>query len=372
MYRLAVGIAVLVTVLFFASSVSGVVLETLPPGAHLYCAPPPLCDSPYLTFLGRVKCSTWGQPLDVTTASYRDYVSRRLSFIEEFYVAQQPEVKEVVELVKQKLHSFNTPLVLHLAGDNGVGKTSLAEAISLSMGFRCSKRCKLGDTTLEIAASSYGSVSLPEFRRLVVASVASHAKKYPLGGIVIINDINSMSAEHLHVLMPLFGRGSHFPESPSIDLSGLLVIITSDLGKEGLTQNKTYHEVQATINNAFRGLFKDLPPVSLFTFPFLPIGLDGADAILSQRLRRLSCTKGAKTKPAVSITRFAADFLLESVKPSLPVTNGRCVAQAVMLSLEPLVYSELDEDSFVGDQLIIDVKDGEYVCYFGDQSQGDL
>lgn len=64
-----------------------------------------------------------------------------LSHIRELLETQlvgQPHVIEpLVQLMRHKMFSPNDPLVIHLAGDNGVGKTFTARLISLALSLHC-------------------------------------------------------------------------------------------------------------------------------------------------------------------------------------------------------------------------------------------
>lgn len=331
---------------------------------HDGCLPPPLCHSPSKTLWGRVVCAVRRDPLKAGSAAYRLYVSRRLDLLAPRMVAGQFVLPSILRAVRHKLAHPSQPLVLHLAGDNGVGKTRTAEMISLAMAQRCGNvECTLGDTTLTLSGTSYDGLPLPDFRLFVVKAVAQHAKVHGSRSVVIINELSSLDREKVKALLPLLGRGEHFPEFPSVDLSELTVVVTTDFGMEGRTRGMSLQDMRNAINRDFQDLYSRSSTGILRTQPFLPISLDTAQTIAQLTVSRLACDY----QVPLHLGADAKDFLLETVKAELPARNGRAVSQAVVEVVEPLLATWSDGRDKVGEGgLIVSItEDGEFILTSG-------
>lgn len=306
------------------------------------CTLQPLCDSPFLTWRGRLACIIFRQPLRVGSQLHQEYALTRLSNIAPSIVLGQPSVDEVVHLVMQKLRRPNEPMVLHFAGDNGVGKSLLAQAISIAIGQRCRsarysqlKACDYGDSTLEFTGSSYIGYSIEALRKFFVEKVVSHARKNPVG-VVIINEFSSLTRHQASVLLPLLGRGTAFPEYPDVDLRGQLVILTTDLGKEGVTRGKKKDTIELLVRTEFRDLFSDLAASYVKTLVFFPLDIRVAEEIIELSVQRFSCSMGRVSGPTLTATPEAVSLILEEVKPDLHAENGRGVSMRVVTVLDTL------------------------------------
>lgn len=320
--------------------------ESIPSSAP-ECSIPPLCNSPYLTKKGKLACLVFRNPYAFDSTPYQLYAKKRLEFVEDFFVVGQPALKEVLQLVQQKVRLPYEPMILHFAGDNGVGKTRVAQAISLSLGQRCHRSvhhtCDYGDSTLEFVGSSFVGYSLERFRADIVEKIVQHAIQFPIG-IVVINEFSSLSREQASVLLPLLGRGTAFPEYPTIDLRGQLVILTTDLGSEGRTRGKKRSEVELLVHNEFRDLYSVLAASYVKTSVFLPVDLDVAEEIILREIRFFGCATGKKTRPTVVPSTQFVSFILESVKRDLPSENGRCINRKVVNVLD---YLFLGQEGFM-------------------------
>lgn len=315
--------------------------------APSFCVEAPLCNNDQRTVVGDLMCRLWPMPLDPTSAAYRRYAVRRLRTQVSKTVTGQYVVEPVIRDVEQKLLHLHHPLVLHFAGDNGVGKTHLAESISLALGQRCgNEECSIGDSTLLLSGAGYDGLTLGEFRQSIVPRVAQHAKVYPHNGVVIINELTSLEPEKVHLLLPLLGRSSYFPEYPDVDISRLLVILTTDFGHEGRTQGKSLSEMRAFVNEEFRELYSAQSTSYIRTFPFLPISLETAADIVRMTVRDAGCRYHPPLH--LSVEESAVQWLVEKSKPLLSVENGRIVAQETYMTIGPLLaeQSELERSTF--------------------------
>ncbi|EPY23593.1 hypothetical protein STCU_07636 [Strigomonas culicis] len=294
----------------------------------------PMCSSPSLTALGHLYCTLAPTSL-LSRPGYADYVYQQLRARAHHSVKGQYIIDPVLQLVKHKLRHRDHPLILHFAGDNGVGKTSLAEVISLAMALRCksAEDCHIGDSTLELSGAAYDALTVAEFRRFVVGAVTSHLQRHPRNAVIIINELTSLHPEKVMVLLPLLGRGSYFPEHPQVSLRGAIVIITTDLGREGRTRGKNLAQMRALIESDFQDLYSKLSTSYLHTFPFLPITLDAATDIVRMGVADSRCAWSMN----VTISDDAVAWMLEGAKPYLASENGRAVIKEVLAAVEPLL-----------------------------------
>lgn len=301
-----------------------------------FCPALPLCAQSTRTFAQRVRCSVGRRPLDVTAREYRQYVSARLQRSVSQSMRGQLLAPSVLELVRYKLSHPFEPMVLHFAGDNGVGKTRLAELISLAYAQRCGdEACSVGDSTLVLSGTGYDGLTTAEFRKAVVDLVTRHAQDHPRDGVIIINELSSLDPSKVRVLLPLLGRASEFPEHPEVKLSTQLVILTTDFGREGRTRGKSLSEMRSFIDSEFAELYSAQSASYVRTLPFLPISLETAAAIARVSVTELGCAANPPLR--LAITDAAVLWLVERTKAMLSAENGRVVAQEARLHVGALV-----------------------------------
>lgn len=265
--------------------------------------------------------------------------------------------------LRRKLNVPSEPLVLHLAGDNGVGKTFTARLISLALSLRCAGDrgvCDTGDSLLSISGAGFDGMTVAAARRVIVRRVLAHVRRYP-HGIVLIDDFTAMDPALTPLLAPLFGRAAYYPEqflgegedtlnddddsnsnsdddgkgggggalassdkkqrplnkrkrspssspppphvkranaaaeapsSPPTPLGSLLVIVTTDLGKQGRTIGKSRSQIEQLVRDNFAELYGTLLPAHTRTFAYLPFTTEVAAAVVRGAVANLPCTVG--------------------------------------------------------------------------------
>ncbi|KAK7198936.1 hypothetical protein NESM_000860600 [Novymonas esmeraldas] len=305
------------------------------------CPEPPLCARRDLTGRERLSCAMWSTPLSPASSTYRQYAVSRLTRYVAESVRGQSVAPSVVERVRYKLAHIHEPMVLHFAGDNGVGKTRLAELISLALGQRCGDAlCSIGDTTLVLSGTGYDGMTVAEFRKAVVPVVVRHAQRHPSNGVVIVNELTSLDPGKVRVLSPLLGRGTDFPEHPGVSVARLLVILTTDFGREGRTRGKSLAEMRAFISDEFAELYSKEATSFVRTFPFLPISVSTAGEIVRVVVREIGCS--AAIPRCLHISDAAVLWIVEKTKLSLSAENGRAVAFETRLHVEALLEAMVD------------------------------
>ncbi|KAG5477880.1 hypothetical protein LSCM1_05182 [Leishmania martiniquensis] len=319
--------------------------------AASFCPELPLCARRDRTVRQQLLCAIGSAPLRPASPSYRQYALSRLKRYVNDSISGQSVAPSVIERVRYKLAHVHEPMVLHFAGDNGVGKTRMAELISLAMGQKCGDpACSIGETTLVLSGTSYDGMTVAEFRNAVVPVVVRHARRYPSNGVVIFNELTSLEPSKVRVLSPLLGRGTHFPEHPSVSVAPLLVILTTDFGREGRTRGKSLSEMRAFIADEFAELYSKEAASHVRTFPFLPISLSTAGDIVRVVVREIGCS--APQPLCLTISDSAVLWLVEKTKMLLPAENGRAVAFETKLQLEALLEQAIDNSAFGSDDSV--------------------
>ncbi|KAG5486068.1 hypothetical protein LSCM4_06775 [Leishmania orientalis] len=164
-------------------------------------------------------------PLELPFAT-DDAVRRRcMRDVQDLLLARvrgQPQViMPLLDVIRRKLAYPREPVVVHLAGDNGVGKSHTARLVSQALSLRCASDrdvCDAGDNLLTIAGTGFDGLSVAEARQRIVRQIIAHVDRYP-HGVVLIDDLTAMDPALVSALAPLFGRASHFPEQLTRSLS---------------------------------------------------------------------------------------------------------------------------------------------------------
>ncbi|CUI15239.1 Hypothetical protein, putative [Bodo saltans] len=293
------------------------------------CPPPPLCEGRNASYQQQAWCQLGRDPLSHNSVEYIRMVQNRLSyFLSRSLLGQDHLAPRILADVIHKLRRPNEPLILHFAGDNGVGKTSTAQLISASMSFRCHRSntgyyCGLGDASLSLSGINYHGVSPEEFRKSIVPQVLAFAERHP-HGLVIFNDMTELSPAQANVLMPLLGRSKHFPEDTHqrVDLHKLMVVVTTDFGKQGRTRGKSIEELQQMVEQEVRGTFGALAGSYLRTYAFIPATLPAVRDIVRLIFNDWACSEKMNS---LSVTPEAIDVVVDGCVGRVAFENGRAV-----------------------------------------------
>ncbi|KEG11317.1 hypothetical protein DQ04_02741020 [Trypanosoma grayi] len=305
------------------------------------CVTGPWCSS-HCALSARVSCAFFRVPVRLDRGDYQNEVLSRLRQLTERNLKGQRHVVEsVIKDIALKLAHPDKPLVLHFAGDNGVGKTTLAQLVSLVLAFNCRDAvCMVGDTTLVLSGVSYDGYSASAFRRDVVQKVVRHAAAFPRNGVVIINDLGALHPDLVRVLLPLLGRASVFPEAPQTPINSLTVIITTDFGRQGRTQGKSLVEMRRIVEDDFKSLYSHLSTSMIKTYPFLPVSLATAKEIVRLAISDYRCRHKDRIRE-IHLGEDVAAWFVDLVRDDLPMENGRSVVNAVTAAVGPGVLHHL-------------------------------
>jgi DNA polymerase III delta prime subunit len=245
-------------------------------------------------------------------------------------IGQDHLKKRLIADIHEKVRRPNEPLILHFAGDNGVGKTTAAQLISAALSFRCNKAntgyyCGIGEESLSLSGTNYHGMSVEAFRKLVVPQIVGFGQTFPFG-VVILNDMTELDAQHVAVLMPLLGRSHYFSEDTqqSVDLRRLLVIVTTDFGKQGRTRGRDIDELHSMIEEEVRSTFGSLAGSYLRTYAFLPTSVPAARSIAKLALYDWACSERLAD---IVVEDEALHHIVDGCIGQVAVENGRAVAK---------------------------------------------
>ncbi|EPY28450.1 hypothetical protein STCU_05125 [Strigomonas culicis] len=280
-------------------------------------------------------------------------------------IGQDHLQQELLDVLFKKLYFPATPLVLHLAGDNGVGKSYTAKLISLALSLRCGADgdggCEAGDALLTISGTAYDNEPVALARARIVEQVTDFSTRHP-HGVVLLDDVTAMDPELVRSLAPLLGRAAYFsdqlfenataPDSaaePRLlrrlgpSLRHLLVIVTTDFGKQGRTVGLTTSEIRAMVLEEFSALYGSLLPAYTRTFIYVPFTEQTAVEVVLATIDYLPCqlllaSGGAAALRASEIDADAAAFLVHKYRE---VWQGRENGHALRRALEDEVLTPL-------------------------------
>lgn len=282
-----------------------------------------------------------------TSEAAQDYVLDQLQELLSAYLVGQPHVSNsLVNVVRRKLLFPKDPMVLHLAGDNGVGKTLTARLISKAMSLHCTtdrERCDAGDNLLTLSGTSFDAMPFPEARQNIVRRIMAFMEWHP-HGVVLIDDLTAMPPPLVTALAPLLGRGSHFPEQfegkrageavPS--LAQLLVIVTTDLGQQGRTVGRTVPDIEQLVRDMFTHLYGTLVSAHTRTYAYLPFVTATAADVIRTAVTHLPCVSPLVT--VATIDDIAASFLVERHRR---VWDGKEYGHALTRVVEDELWSQV-------------------------------
>lgn len=324
--------------------------------AHLDCVPDPLCNAANVSSMSRIWCRLHRDPLDRTSPQYIQYASSRLRYLLDRNLIGQDHLKErMVRDVIRKIRNPNEPLIMHFAGDNGVGKSSTAQWISAALSFRCNSVhpghfCTAGDELLSISGTNYDGLSIESFRSSVVPMITDFIKKYPRG-VVILNDLTALHPRHVNVLLPLLGRSPYFSENPEVDIRTALVIVTTDFGRQGRTVGKSMSELHDMIEAEVRSTFGSLAGSHLRTYGFVPITILAARRIARLAFEDWGCSEHVNS---LVVSDEVIAHVVDECVSQVATENGR----AVSLHMDSVLGALHRDDAISGHNVTVVLQEG--------------
>lgn len=197
---------------------------------------------------------------------------------------QDEAIRKITDAFSSRQAGLNKPLVLHFAGDNGVGKTLTALAISEALFSVKNKLTNYRKGTIYLQGHDYSinigtsELSKEGFYNDLVSQVKKQVVECPFS-LIIIDEFELLGEKTMYDLLKLI-------EDPI--MSKTVFILISDLGKEGVTsdmhdpsgfiENLILQEMEFKWGNTKRSknspaLFKVVNQIQTI-IPFLPMMLD--------------------------------------------------------------------------------------------------
>ena len=253
---------------------------------------------------------------------------------------QQRAIETLVGHINRKLYDPRASFLIHLAGDNGVGKTMSAALLSIAISLYPHKAHRnAGETLLIISGSEFASVSgdSAEERQLVTRQIQSrlvtHVQKFSKC-VVLFDEVTQMHPVLLQELNPLFSAIEHGESINGVPMTGVFCFLTSDFGSNGKTLGMTSTEVRTLVWEVIQETYKYTPALKKANvIPFLALSpADYQDAI-RYRLNTLKCQHNKKNSlfgnTNINILEFTfdeevlVDFLYCKILSGIPQRNGR-------------------------------------------------
>ena len=201
------------------------------------------------------------------------------------FVAQPRALEQIRTIIRSHLIKGG-PTALHLVGDNGLGKTTMAKMISLA--FYNAPNAALGAS----AGSGLLHINCLEVRARdqqsqLIATITAHLKKNPIS-VILIDDLQYLS-DSPHVLNELSVLFSN-EHAYDIDLRGVFIILTSNFGanysnphiSDAELDQRVHHLHSSTFDNH---VLTDVPGLVALR-PFL---FEGFVEVLSSLLQEFYC-----------------------------------------------------------------------------------
>jgi hypothetical protein len=232
-------------------------------------------------------------------------LSRRL----EQLVGQHAAVEQLKRAVYH--HSWRRPLVLHLAGDNGVGKTTAAKLVAQA---RLSRRDPVDpdqpDGLLILDGEAFSGDegnagegggadgdplwSLSAARARLLDVVLSHIARCPYA-VVVLDEVQKADPRVVSVLGPAFEQPSvarmvtenEATRAVYVRTAEALFVLTSDFGAEGIVAAQPADSVEMYIRERLRVYWHErvkLSSLMTHVVPFLPMTEDALAEIAARRL----------------------------------------------------------------------------------------
>jgi ATP-dependent Clp protease ATP-binding subunit ClpA len=257
------------------------------------CAQCPICDRPWGFWkVTHAWVCRWGRA-ELPKSEVQTAKRCLKDMLQDSVVGQKDATERVLRLMVEKLDHPARRLVMHFAGDNGVGKSLVANTISLAVSLRQAGGAGdegqgHGNAMRVLSAPGLAAMDVAASRTAIVAQVTQHLRRHP-HGIILIDDAQALSPDHFKLLAPLLGSGDSFPDAPDVRLDTCTVILISDFGKEGRTRALAPSEIEAAVHDDMSRAYEHADTKLMKTIVFLPLGGQDALAIVKRVVERTPC-----------------------------------------------------------------------------------
>jgi len=273
-------------------------------------------------------------------------------------------VSNAIRRSRAGLSDPNRPIGSFLfLGPTGVGKTELARALAeyLFDDERAMVRVDMAEyqerhTVSRLVGAPPGYVGYEEGGQLTEA-----VRRRPYS-VVLLDELEKAHGDVFNILLQLLDDGRLTDgHGRTVDFRNTIVIMTSNLGSavfqnEGVPQDRRREAILELVRTTFRPEFVNrIDEIVVFE----PLGRDHIEAIVGIQVEHLR-GRLAERKLALTLTDGARTYLAE--KGHDPAFGARPLKRLIQRELQdPLALKLLAGEVHEGDEVVVDVGDGELV-----------
>ncbi|KAF2073256.1 hypothetical protein CYY_005418 [Polysphondylium violaceum] len=310
--------------------------------------------------------------IDTVIESFDYYFSKYIFF-------QNESVKEMKSLLLRKLLHPDEPIVIHLAGDHGLGKTLSSKLFSRVL-FKSGSEVE-GDGLFLISGEDYKIVSDVDVKKKIELqreklfnAIAAQLSQCSYS-VIVIDEIQKVHKDILSVLEPFFDGQPIFYHKTTgathkIESSKATYIMTSDFEKQGMA-SKSASEIKELVSLFFKSFYskqEKLTKLVTSIIPFLPPKETDMKSLFIDKILYSSC----RHYPTKSIDIFVdhpekiASILYARADLLYSKENFRAIEKV----LYSLVYDRIDSHILQLDQSIHHVQLYLYPSISGNDCNG--
>ena len=253
---------------------------------------------------------------------------------------QKSSIETIVGHINRKLYDPKASFIVHLAGDNGVGKTMSASILSTAISlFPHQSAPSAGETLLIFPGSEFASIaksapsSFQQAAEGIRARLVAHATRFPRC-VVLFDEITQFHPALMEALNPVFAAIEHGGSLDGISMVGVFCFITSDFGSNGRTLGMTPSAVRTIVWDIIQETYPNIPVFKKANIvPFLSLGPADFQSAIRYRLETLKChhqrKKSVFGNAVIQVREFQYDadalveFLYAKILNGIPQRNGR-------------------------------------------------
>jgi len=253
-----------------------------------------------------------------------DRALRYLSSAASDLKGQDVIIERVVGLLRLKMADWDKRLNLHLAGDNGVGKTWLAKTIGAALSMKPSPQFPGSGTNFHMVdIAPYGNMgtandtALNAARDALLREIEAVVRRCPKA-VILVDELETLHPKVASALIPVL-KGNPVGGAPT---KSTTFILTSDFGREGASLGMSRSQIERQVYDFSAGLYTDLTIANYVTIlPFTPLTSADFQAIAAARFRRLPCIMPEIR--CVAWDRDAVKVVADAALRGIKERNGR-------------------------------------------------
>ena len=253
---------------------------------------------------------------------------------------QQSSVETLVGQINRKLYDPKASFVVHLAGDNGVGKTMSAGLLSIAISlYPHQSHVNAGETLLIFPGSEYANITaessagLKQAAQNIRSRLIAHVTRFPRC-VVLFDEITQFHPVLMHELNTIFAAIEHGKALDEVPMTGVFCFITSDFGSNGRTLGMSPVDIRTMVWEILQETYQNIPVFKKANIiPFVSLSPADFQNAIRYRLNILKCHHERKKSifgnAIIQIVEFLYDseriveFLYSEILSGIPQRNGR-------------------------------------------------